>query len=271
MLVQNCLAWTEVADFTNREAFSVVPATTIWVRCSLLCARLLRARQAQASNASKRVYMSRAKGARVALCGADCEEAHVQCRMRRPSRRIWSMWSTQGGTCERRNRLRGPRSHGHGDGLKSDRRRTSCYWLCPAARSDEPACCARLKGRNRYWRIRSVGASACAEAPRNLFEREIEADALSYCLTNKVATFGYARCVGGCCQDGWIRRPSLRGTICDAPTLNSALPVFAITVGGTRARRVRMGIRFGKRVIELAIRWMLDKESRQLRGAHGVG
>jgi hypothetical protein len=60
-------------------------------RCSLLCARLLQARQAQASIASSRVYMSCARRRPVDpihVFGADSEAAHVQGRIRRPPRRV---------------------------------------------------------------------------------------------------------------------------------------------------------------------------------------
>jgi hypothetical protein len=33
MLVQNCLAWTDVADFTNRKAVSIVRAVRAKARC----------------------------------------------------------------------------------------------------------------------------------------------------------------------------------------------------------------------------------------------
>jgi hypothetical protein len=61
------------------------------------------------------------------------------------------------------------------------------------------------------WRL-----CKCCRRPA-IYSNEIGADALSYCLTNKIATFGYARCVGGCCQCRWIRRPCRRRSATHGP------------------------------------------------------
>ena len=64
---------------------------------------------------------------------------------------------------------------------------------------------------------------------------------------------------GGCSQDEWIRRPLLAETICDALTPKFRAPRFPQCLSAVQKLDRLARQRFGKRVIELAIRLMLDQ------------
>ncbi len=128
-------------------------------------------------------------------------------------------------------------------------------------------------------RFRRVAPLHVLQPPYNLFERDIEADLLPYCRKNKIATLGY----------GALCRSLLSGRIqpntkFDGDDLRRTDPKFQqprfAQFGGDDLRRTdpkfqqprfaqylaaveRLDLlaqqRFGKRVIHLAIRWMLDQ------------
>jgi len=108
-------------------------------------------------------------------------------------------------------------------------------------------------------RFRSVAPLHVLQSPYNLFERGIEAELLPYCRTNKIATFGY----GALCR-GLLTGRMQPNTVFTGDDLRRTDPKF-------RAPRFTQYLhavqkldrlakeRFGKRVIELAVRWMLDQ------------
>jgi aryl-alcohol dehydrogenase-like predicted oxidoreductase len=108
-------------------------------------------------------------------------------------------------------------------------------------------------------RFRSVAPLHVLQSPYNLFERGIEADLLPYCRTHNVATFGY----GALCR-GLLSGRMQSSTTFDGDDLRRTDPKFleprfsqylaAVQRLDQLARR-----RFGKRVIHLAVRWMLDQ------------
>ena len=97
------------------------------------------------------------------------------------------------------------------------------------------------------------------QPPYNLFERSIEDEILPYCRKNKIATFGY----GALCR-GLLSGRMDAGSTFDGDDLRRTDPKFqqprfgqyltAVQRLDDLARR-----RFHKRVIHLAIRWMLDQ------------
>ena len=108
-------------------------------------------------------------------------------------------------------------------------------------------------------RFRSVAPLHVLQSPYNLFERGIEAELLPYCRTNKIATFGY----GALCR-GLLTGRMQPNTVFTGDDLRRTDPKF-------RAPRFTQYLhavqkldrlakeRFGKRVIELAVRWTLDQ------------
>jgi aryl-alcohol dehydrogenase-like predicted oxidoreductase len=108
-------------------------------------------------------------------------------------------------------------------------------------------------------RFRRVAPLHVVQPPYNLFERAIEADILPYCRKNKIATFGY----GALCR-GLLSGRMRPDTKFDGDDLRRVDPKFQqprfaqYLVAVERLDELAQR-RFGKQVIHLAIRWMLDQ------------
>ena len=108
-------------------------------------------------------------------------------------------------------------------------------------------------------RFRSVAPLHVLQPPYNLFERGVEADLLPYCRKNKIATLGY----GALCR-GLLSGRMRPDTTFDGDDLRRSDPKFIeprfaqYLAAVQRLDRLAQE-RFGKRVIHLAIRWMLDQ------------
>jgi aryl-alcohol dehydrogenase-like predicted oxidoreductase len=107
-------------------------------------------------------------------------------------------------------------------------------------------------------RFRRVAPLHVLQPPYNLFERGIETDLLPYCRKNKIATLGY----GALCR-GLLSGRMRPDTVFDGDDLRRTDPKFLeprfaqyLTAVG---KLDRLAQRFGKRVIHLAVRWMLDQ------------
>ena len=108
-------------------------------------------------------------------------------------------------------------------------------------------------------RFRRVAPLHVLQPPYNLFERGIEADILPYCRRNNIATFGY----GALCR-GLLSGRMRSDTVFKGDDLRGADPKFlqprfarypsAVNQLDELAQK-----RFGRRVVHLAIRWMLDQ------------
>jgi aryl-alcohol dehydrogenase-like predicted oxidoreductase len=107
-------------------------------------------------------------------------------------------------------------------------------------------------------RFRRIAPLHVLQPPFNLFEREIESDSLPYCRNNNIATFGY----GALCR-GLLSGRMRPDSKFDGDDLRRADPKFQhprfaqYLAAVERLDRLAQQ-RFGKRVIHLAIRWMLD-------------
>jgi aryl-alcohol dehydrogenase-like predicted oxidoreductase len=108
-------------------------------------------------------------------------------------------------------------------------------------------------------RFRRVSPLHVLQSPYNLFERGIEGDILAYCRKNDIATLGY----GALCR-GLLSGRMQADTVFEGDDLRRADPKF----GAPRFAQYLSAVqrldrlareRFGKRVIHLAIRWMLDQ------------
>jgi aryl-alcohol dehydrogenase-like predicted oxidoreductase len=107
--------------------------------------------------------------------------------------------------------------------------------------------------------FRNVAPLHVLQSPYNLFEREIEADLLPYCRRNNISTFGY----GALCR-GLLSGRMRSDTVFTGDDLRRADPKFQqprfaqYLSAVQRLDQLAQG-RFGKHVIQLAVRWMLDQ------------
>jgi aryl-alcohol dehydrogenase-like predicted oxidoreductase len=147
------------------------------------------------------------------------------------------------------------------------------HWPDPLMRIEETA--EAMYSLFRQGKIRAIGVSNFSVAqmeefrrvaplhalqpPYNLFERAIEADLLPYCRKNGIATLGY----GALCR-GLLSGRMRPDTVFDGDDLRRtdpkfSAPRFAQYLAAVQRLDRLARERFGKRVIELAIRWMLDQ------------
>jgi aryl-alcohol dehydrogenase-like predicted oxidoreductase len=108
-------------------------------------------------------------------------------------------------------------------------------------------------------RFRRVAPLHVLQPPYNLFERGIEADLLPYCRQHKIATLGY----GALCR-GLLSGRMKADTVFGGDDLRRTdpkflKPRFAQYVSAVQKLDRLAEQRFGKRVIHLAVRWMLDQ------------
>jgi aryl-alcohol dehydrogenase-like predicted oxidoreductase len=108
-------------------------------------------------------------------------------------------------------------------------------------------------------RFRRIAPLHVLQPPYNLFERAIEADLLPYCREHKIATLGY----GALCR-GLLSGRMKTDTVFDGDDLRRTDPKFveprfAQYVAAVQKLDRLAQQRFGKRVIHLAVRWMLDQ------------
>ena len=107
-------------------------------------------------------------------------------------------------------------------------------------------------------RFRRAAPLHVLQPPYNLFERGIETDLLPYCRENKIAMLGY----GALCR-GLLSGRMQAETVFDGDDLRRTDPKFLQPRFGqylTAVHRLdRVAKRFGKRVVHLAVRWMLDQ------------
>jgi aryl-alcohol dehydrogenase-like predicted oxidoreductase len=142
--------------------------------------------------------------------------------------------------------------------------------LTPAAETAEAMHALLRQGKIRAIGVSNYSASQMAEfarfaplhvlqPPYNLFEREIEADVLPHCRKNGIATFGY----GALCR-GLLSGRMRPETVFHGDDLRRVDPKFQPPRFGQYLAAVERldrlaQERFGKRVIHLAVRWMLDQ------------
>jgi aryl-alcohol dehydrogenase-like predicted oxidoreductase len=108
-------------------------------------------------------------------------------------------------------------------------------------------------------RFRQVSPLHVMQPPYNLFERAIEADILPYCRDNQIVTLGY----GALCR-GLLSGRMRADTVFDGDDLRRVDPKFqpprfAQYLDAVRQLDELAQRRFKRRVIHLAVRWMLDQ------------
>jgi aryl-alcohol dehydrogenase-like predicted oxidoreductase len=107
--------------------------------------------------------------------------------------------------------------------------------------------------------FRNVAPLHVLQSPYNLFERGIEADLLPYCRRNNISTFGYGALCRGLLSGRMRSDTAFAGDDLRRTDPKFQQPRFAQYLSAVqRLDRLAQG-RFGKHVIELAVRWMLDQ------------
>jgi aryl-alcohol dehydrogenase-like predicted oxidoreductase len=147
------------------------------------------------------------------------------------------------------------------------------HWPDPRVPIEETA--AAMRSLYEQGKIRTIGVSNFSvaqmdafrrvaplhvlQSPYNLFEREIESDVLPYCRANGIAVLGYGALCRGLLsgkirEDTAFQGDDLRGTDPKfrPPRLRQYLDAVARL--DTLAQQ-----RYGKQVIHLAVRWILDQ------------
>ena len=107
-------------------------------------------------------------------------------------------------------------------------------------------------------RFRRVAPLHVLQPPYNMFERGIEADLLPYCRQNKIATLGYGALCRGLLSGRMQANTAFGGDDLRRTDPKFLEPRFAQYLAAVR-KLDRLAQRFGKRVIHLAVRWMLDQ------------
>jgi aryl-alcohol dehydrogenase-like predicted oxidoreductase len=97
------------------------------------------------------------------------------------------------------------------------------------------------------------------QPPFNLFERGIESDILPYCRKNKIATFGYGALCRGLLTGRMRPDSKFEGDDLRRTDPKFQQPRFGQYLAAVEQLDRLAQQRFGKRVIHLAIRWMLDQ------------
>jgi aryl-alcohol dehydrogenase-like predicted oxidoreductase len=108
-------------------------------------------------------------------------------------------------------------------------------------------------------RFRRVAPLHVLQPPYNLFERGIETDLLPYCRENKIATFGYGALCRGLLSGRMRADTAFGGDDLRRSDPKFVQPRFAQYLAAVQRLDQLAQRRFGKRVIQLAVRWMLDQ------------
>ena len=108
-------------------------------------------------------------------------------------------------------------------------------------------------------RFRRIAPVHVVQPPYNLFERGIETDILPYCVEHKIATFGYGALCRGLLSGRMRADSKFEGDDLRRADPKFRAPRFAQYLAAVERLDRWAQQRFGKRVIHLAIRWMLDQ------------
>jgi aryl-alcohol dehydrogenase-like predicted oxidoreductase len=108
-------------------------------------------------------------------------------------------------------------------------------------------------------RFRRIAPLHVLQSPYNLFERGIEADLLPYCRRNKIATLGYGALCRGLLSGRMRPDTAFAGDDLRRSDPKFREPRFTQYLAAVQRLDQFARKRFGKRVIHLAVRWMLDQ------------
>jgi aryl-alcohol dehydrogenase-like predicted oxidoreductase len=108
-------------------------------------------------------------------------------------------------------------------------------------------------------RFRQIAPLHVLQPPYNLFERGIEAEILPYCQANGIATLGYGALCRGLLSGRMHASTVFLGDDLRRVDPKFQPPRFAQYLEAVRQLDELAQRRFHRRVIQLAVRWMLDK------------
>jgi aryl-alcohol dehydrogenase-like predicted oxidoreductase len=108
-------------------------------------------------------------------------------------------------------------------------------------------------------RFRRIAPLHVLQPPYNLFERGIEADLLPYCRKNRIAMLGYGALCRGLLSGRMRPDSAFAGDDLRRTDPKFREPRFTQYLAAVQRLDQFARKRFGKRVIHLAVRWMLDQ------------
>jgi aryl-alcohol dehydrogenase-like predicted oxidoreductase len=108
-------------------------------------------------------------------------------------------------------------------------------------------------------RFRAVAPLHVLQAPYNLFERDIEAEILPYCHANNILTLGYGALCRGLLSGRMQADTAFEGDDLRRVDPKFQPPRFSQYLHAVRELDQLAKDRFQRRVIHLAVRWMLDQ------------
>jgi aryl-alcohol dehydrogenase-like predicted oxidoreductase len=108
-------------------------------------------------------------------------------------------------------------------------------------------------------RFRQVAPLHSVQPPYNLFERDMEAEILPYCQANGIAVLGYGALCRGLLSGKMSATTKFAGDDLRQTDPKFQQPRFAQYLAAVARLDDLARRRYGKRVIHLAVRWMLDQ------------
>jgi aryl-alcohol dehydrogenase-like predicted oxidoreductase len=108
-------------------------------------------------------------------------------------------------------------------------------------------------------RFRKIAPLHVVQPPYNLFERGIEAGVLPYCRRNNIATFGYGALCRGLLSGRMRDETRFEGDDLRRQDPKFRQPHFGHYLDAVARLDQLAKQRYGKRVIHLALRWILDQ------------
>ena len=108
-------------------------------------------------------------------------------------------------------------------------------------------------------RFRRLAKLHVVQPPYNLFEREIEGELLPYCAKLDLATLTYGALCRGLLSGKLKEDPHFAGDDLRLTDPKFRLPRYAQYLAAVRRLKEFASDRYGKRVIHLAVRWLLDQ------------
>jgi aryl-alcohol dehydrogenase-like predicted oxidoreductase len=108
-------------------------------------------------------------------------------------------------------------------------------------------------------RFRRVAPIHVLRSPYNISERGIEADVLPYCHENRIATFGYGALCRGLLSGRMRPDTAFSGDDLRRVDPKFQQPRFSQYLAAVQRLDQLAQERFGKRIIHLAVRWILDQ------------
>ena len=112
---------------------------------------------------------------------------------------------------------------------------------------------------DQMYALRAVAPLHTAQPPYNLFERSIERDVLWYCVQHKIVTLAYGSLCRGLLTGRMTAATQFGGDDLRRQDPKFQMPRFQHYLDAVAALDAFARENYGKRVIHLALRWVLDR------------